>query len=278
MKKYKILFLALTGIILNHWCCKDSKQDVRIISKSRTVSMPVQMLSNTTPESLENPAALTVSAGGEDELPQGPQSFDVLDDGSFVITDPLQRRIVFYNSMGQYLEAWQIGFPANRIKVRDDGFFEVTKATSNDTFLIDDTGQIYPANMRTRSQVSKPSLGETKLLGLNRGVISRPRTRGQEPGTLEINFESDSTQMISLRDLGMDREGNTYVAMETTHGTDTIDIIKFIRKYSPKGNILGQINDISLDYYIHPVDEFRIKNGQIYQMQPKQTELLINIW
>ena len=279
MNKYMTIFFILIGIILTHWYCKDSKQDFQIISKSRTVRIPVRMLSNTTPKiAHENPGVLTISAGGEDELPQGPQSFDVLDDGSFVITDPLQRRIIFYDSLGQYLEAWQIGFPANRIAVREDGFLEVIKATSGDTFLIDDTGQIYPTNMRTRSQLSIPNFGETKLLASNRGVISRPRTRGQEPGTLEINFKSDSTQMISLHDLGMDREGNTYVAMETTHGKDTIDIIKYIRKYSPQGKILCQIDDISIDYYIHPDDEFRIKNGQIYQMQPTQSELLINIW
>ncbi len=279
MNKHKTILFILIGILLTQLCCNNSKQDIRIISKSRTVRIPSQMSSNITPESmLENHGVLTISAGGEDELPQGPQSFDVLDDGGFVITDPLQRRIVFYNSLGQYLEAWQFGFPANRITIREDGFLEVIKATSSDTFLIDDTGQIYPANVRTRGQLSIAKRGETKLLALNYGIISRPRTRGQEPGTLEINFQSDSTKMIALQDLGMDRDGNSYVAIETTYGKDTIDIIKYIRKYSAEGKILFQINDIFLDYYIHPEDEFRLKNGWIYQMQPMQSELLINIW
>ena len=279
MKKYNTIFFILIGILLIQLCCNNSKQDIPIISKSRTVRVPVRMLSSITPESmLEDPGALTISAGGEDELPQGPQSFDVFNDGSFVITDPLQRRIVFYDSLGQYLEAWQIGFPANHIIVREDAFLEATKATSGDTFLIDDNGQIHPANMRTRSQVSKPNRGEAKRLGLNRGVIFRPRTRGKEQGTLEINFKSDSTQMIALLDLGIDRQGNTYVALETTHGKESIDIIKYIRKYSSWGKIIFQINDISLDYFIHPEDEFRIKNGRIYQMQPAQSELLINVW
>lgn len=279
MNKYKTIFFIFIGILLTQLCCNTSKQDIPIISKSRVVRIPFQMLSSITPESmLENPGALTISESGEDELPQGPQSFDVLHDGGFAITDPLQRRIVFYDRSGKYLEAWQIGFPASRVRIIDDAFLEVVKATSGDTILLDDNGQIYPARSRTRDQLSIPNRGETKLVRLNRGVISRPRTRGQEPGTLEINFQSDTTRMIALQDLGMDKEGNSYVAMETTHGTDTIDIIKLIRKYSPGGNILGQINDISLDYYIHPVDEFRIKNGQIYQMQPKQNELLINVW
>ena len=277
-KHITILFLFI-GILFTQLCCNTSKQDFPIISKRRTVRIPVRMLSETNSGIVdENLNALTFTVGREDELPQGPQSFDVLDDGSFVITDPLQRRVVFYDSLGQFLEAWQIGFPVNRVKVIDNAFLEVIKATSGDTILLDDTGQIYSTNSRTRGQLSTPNRGETKLLGLNRGVFSRPRTRGQEPATLEINFESDSTKMIAMQDLGTDGDGNSYVAMETTHGTDTIDIIKYIRKYSPQGEILGQINDISLDYYIHPDDEFRIKNGQIYQMQPKQTELLIHVW
>lgn len=280
MRRNRLLFLVVVLFIITSLMhCKKSEQKFSIISMSRTIRVPVQMLSTLTKDTFrEHLEALTLSEGGEDELPQGPQSFGVLHNGSFVIADPLQRRVVFYDSLGQYLEAWEIGFPVSRVTWRENDYLEVIKATTGDTLLMDDTGQLYPSNLRARSVLPQANLGETKLLGLNRGVISRPRTRGQEPGILEINFKSDSTRMISLQDLGMDTGGNTFVAMETTHGKDTIDIIKYIRKYSADGKILCQINDIPFDYYVHPEDEFRIKKGLVYQMQPKQSELRINVW
>ena len=277
---FSSFLLILISMLIIPLACQDSKPDFRIIAEHRTVSIPVQMLSATSLETaLAHPEALMLSAGGEDELPQGPQSFEVLDDAGLVIADPLQRRLVFYDSLGNYLDQWNIGFPVNSISHFNDEFFQVIKATSGDTLLVDNTGQVYAADARTRGTSPEKQLGETKLLGLNRGVIKRPKTRGGESGAIEIDFNSDSTKMIALQDLGMDSEGNSFVALETTHGrSGAIDIIKFIRQYSPDGRLLSQINDISLDYFVCPRDEFRVRDGFVYQLQPKQTELLVHVW
>lgn len=277
MKKNRLFFSVIVlFMIMPLTQCKKTKPRYSILSKSRTIHIPVQMLS-ALPMKTENetPEALTFSEGAEDELPQGPQSFDVLEDGGLVIADPLRQRIVFYDSLGNYIDAWHIGFSVNHVARREDGFLNVVSATTGESFLLDETGRL---SLLPSSRGEQADERTTKMLGVNKGVIAGPKTRGAQSPAIEVSFSSDSTQMISLQNLGVDAEGNTYVALETTHGQETIDIIKYIRIYSADGKLLYQINDISLDYYIHPNDEFRIKNGMIYQMQPRQSELLIQIW
>ena len=84
--------------------------------------------------------------------------------------------------------------------------------------------------------------------------------------------------MIAIQNLGVDAAGNTYVALETTHGAATIDVITYIRTYSADGKLRCQINDIPGEHFIHPRDEFRIRNGLGYHLQPMQTRLRIDIW
>jgi hypothetical protein len=59
---------------------------------SRKISIPVKLFSgDTASAALREIRRLSITAGDTDELPQGPESFEILNDGSFVITDPLQR-------------------------------------------------------------------------------------------------------------------------------------------------------------------------------------------
>lgn len=277
MKKEILLFLVIAFFVLMNQCRqKETRPSYRVLSVQRVIQIPIQRLEELPTDTLSiKPEYLTVDVGAEDELPQGPQSFEVLEDGGLVIADPLRQRIVFYDSLGNYIDAWHIGFSANHVARMEDGFLNVVSATTGESFLLDETGRL---SLLPSSRGEQADERTTKMLGLNKGVIAGPKTRGAQSPAIEINFSSDSTQMISMQNLGVDAEGNTYVALETTHGQETIDIIKYIRIYSADGKLLYQINDISLDYYIHPNDEFRIKNGMIYQMQPRQSELLIQLW
>lgn len=283
-KNESLYLMLLCGLILT--CCvkqrqEDAAQKIRNITRSRVVKIPVHLLTSDTSRAAlrQNPGALTMTPGAQDELPRGPESFDVLDDGGLVITDPLQQRLVFYDSLGNYQAEWPIGFAANSVRLMESGVLEVRKANSNNFYRIDDSGDPRPAPAMERRRGGVDDRGEAHLLGRNRGRILRPQTRGAEGGTLEINFESDSTQMISLQSLGTDHRGFTYVALETTRGaSDFIDIIKIIRKYAADGKVVGQITDIPLEYDVHPTDEFRVHDGMVYQLMPQKAEVKINIW
>jgi hypothetical protein len=119
---------------------------------------------------------------------------------------------------------------------------------------------------------------EDRLLDGQRGVISGPRTRGEAANTISVEFESDSTRMISLQNLGSDADGSIYVAIETSTGGDFVDVNKIVRKYAADGKLIGQIIDIPLDYEVYPTHEFRIHNGLVYHLLPKKNEVTIRIW
>lgn len=282
-KKLSISLALVSGLLGLASACKNQQNEskpIRDIPLSRVVRIPAQFLPADTSRAAlrQNPGVLTVTPKHEDELPQGPDGFEVLQDGGFVITDPLQRRLVFYDSLGNYNAAWPIGFAANSVTGLANGEFEVRQANSGEIFLFDKNGRPQPSRSRARSRGTGSKPDEARLLDLNRGVIARPRTRGSAAGDLQINFKSDSTQMISLQNLGTDSRGNTYVALEAARGSDAIDVQKIIRKYAGNNELLGQITGIPLDYYLPPVDEFRLRAGRVYQLLPQEKEVLINIW
>lgn len=254
---------------------------VRAIPLTRTIRIPAQIMTSDTslaPWRL-NAGLLTTTSGGEDELPQGPESFEVLPDGGFVIADPLQRRVVFFDSLGNYVAVWPIGLAVNSITLREGGEFAVRQANSGDYFFIDQRGQVLPQSAQPRRRGGNAAPAEARLLDRNRGRIGEPRSRGAAGGGLEITFESDTTQMVSLQNLGTDAQGHIYAALEITSGSSTvIDLRKIVRKYTPEGKLLAQILDIPLEAEIAPVDELRLHRGCVYQLVPTRTEVRINVW
>ena len=255
---------------------------VRVIAMSLpVVRIPVRVWNGDTSRSalLQKPESLAMTVGGEDELPQGPQSFEVLHDGGFVITDPLQQRLVFYDSLGKYLDSWWMGFPANSVALMESGELEVGHAVTEAIYLVDDTRQPRLVNPAGRGRRDAAMPGEAEMQrGTNHGHITGPITRGGAAGTLEINFESDSTQMVSLESLGTDARGFTYVALETAAADTVVKVKKIIRKYAADGALVGQILDIAIDYEVAPADEFRVRQGLVYQLVPKQNEIQIRVW
>ncbi len=278
-----VLLLGLGGS-----ACEQKKESkpgaIRNFPMSRKISIPVQLFSGDTASAAlrENPGALSITAGDTDELPQGPESFEILNGGSFVITDPLQQRLVFYDSLGAYLETWPLGFPANSVILTESGALEVRHAITEEIYMIDDSRQPrpVPAAARGRRSATTPNEGQLSR-GQNRGQIAISETRSGGPGALDVSFESDSTTMISLESLGTDDRGFTYVALETTPSGDAaqpIVVNKIIRKYAADGALAGQISDIAIDYYVAPNDEFRVRRGFVYQLAPLQDKVEIRVW
>jgi hypothetical protein len=268
------LFICCLGMAACSKQRDDSTTQIRRVAVSRVVKIPAQFWTSNI-AARQNPGVLTVTQKSEDELPQGPEGFEVLPDGGFAITDPLQRRLVFYDSLGDFRAAWPIGFAANSVTALPGGAMELRDAKSGEIVLFDAAGQRLSARAAVRSRGAG---ADARLLELNRGVIARPRTRGSAPGDLQVDFASDSSQMVSLQNLGVDAGGNTYVALEAARGSDVIDIQKIIRKYAADNTLICQITDIPLDYYVPPVNEFRIRAGQVYQLLPQEKEVIINIW
>ena len=108
-------------------------------------------------------------------------------------------------------------------------------------------------------------------------VNAQPRA-GSETAPVPVRFEAVGETMVSVRRLGMDARQRTYVAIEAAFPGQRVDVRKIVRKYAGQGENLVEILDIPLDYLVQPVDEFRIRDGVLYQLMPKASEVRINIW
>ena len=226
-----------------------------------------------------NPASntLTISQGAPDEPPEGPDGFDVLDDGSLLITDPLRGQISSFDSTGKFRKVWKIGFAADSLTAIPSGMVLVREASTGRLYAFDREG-----NVRQTESPALPERAEARvLLGKNRGSVMRPTIGDAGGGPLEVRFDKPGSTLLSLESLATDARGDSYVALEaTTSGAiyDEIDLNKYVRRYSPDGRLLGEIAGIPLDYYVNPVDELRVHDGLLYQLQTTKSEVRINVW
>jgi hypothetical protein len=146
-----LLFICLLLSSCQNKSADNSTQTVRAISVSRVVKIPAQFWTSNI-AARQNPGVLTVTQKSEDELPQGPEGFEVLPDGGFAITDPLQRRLVFYDSLGNFRAEWPIGFAANSVTALPGGEMELRDAKSGEIVLFDAAGQRLSSRVAARSR------------------------------------------------------------------------------------------------------------------------------
>jgi hypothetical protein len=219
-----------------------------------------------------DPAKLALSLGSTDELPEGPNGFDVAPDGSYLITDPLRRRIAVFDRNGQYRSEWQIGFAADSVTIAAGNLVQVRDARTGEFRLFDLQGK--PAG----GNPSSTDVGEARLAGPNTGVITwAPATAGRGR-TLEVQFEKTGTRLLSLQPLAIASSGDGYVAVESTTGGDAVNLTKSVRRYSPEGKLIAETTDLPLDYFVRPTDELRVKDGVVYQLMTTMSEVRINVW
>ena len=252
----------------------DSSTEVRSIVRARVVHIPFATL---TPKQGGSTASkpvntLTVSAGGADEPPEGPAAFDVFDDGSLLIADPLRKRLVIFDARGKFLAELKIGFAADSLEITLSGLIQARQASTGDIHIFDRAGHSRPTG-----EVKSPQTSEARLLNDRSGTVTQPIPGGTK-GPLDVRFDKPGLRLVSIESLGTDNRGNTYVALEATAGGEQVDVSKYVRKYSASGKVISEISDIPLDYYVGPVNELRVRKGVLYQMITTPSELQMNEW
>jgi hypothetical protein len=262
------------------------KEKIPTYPKSRVVSIPVQSWDPDASQAVQqqNVGALNVTTYADedtviDELPQGPSGFDVLEDGGFVITDPLRERLVFYDSLGNYRTTWPLGFASDNVKRLSGEQFEISRASTGTQYLVTQEGQALRLSQALHPTGTKRE-AEAIRLGDQHGVIIKSRAQGFASDSLDIHFDREDRYLASLRFVGEDNEGFTYVALEAQRkGSKSFDVITIIRKYDKNHTLVGKITDISFkDCYIFPERAFLVKDGIVYQMVPKKDKIEIHVW
>jgi hypothetical protein len=247
-----------------------SPESPRDVALSATIRLPVVLLErNLSGSNIQSrPDALAVITGGPDEPPQGPGSFAVMDDGAYLVADPVRKRMAVYDSDGRYRSQWTLGFAADSVTHLSNGAFRIRESVSGEARLYDSGGKL-----NTQTPPAEQPL-EARLAGPNEGVI----TGRQSAKPLSVKFESGAVHLISLEPLASGPDGAVYVALEVSPGGDAIEISKRVRKYAPDGTLVSEVPDIPLDYYFAPNDELRVEKGVLYQMAPSRTEIRMNRW
>src|SRR5262249_34828902 len=119
--------------------------------------------------------------------------------------------------------------------------------------------------------------GAVKLVSGSQATVSNRTGANTENATLDVRFNAVGEGMVSVRRIGSDVRQRTYVAIEAAFPGQRVDVRKIGRQYSP-GGVFVEMTDIPIDYLVHPVDEFRVRDGVLYQLMPKASEVRINIW
>jgi hypothetical protein len=250
------------------------ESSVRRIVRTRVIHIPLTTL-GTEKGGPARPLpidTLLVSAGGQDELPAGPSAFDVFDDDSFLIADPLRQRLAVFDAKGKFLRELKVGFAVDSVTITANGSIQVRQANTGDTYLLDSEGRPRPAAGVQRQ------VGEARLVNGQSATVQQLTPDGVHGKLLQIRFEKSGLRLVSVENLAADHNGNTYVALEATPGGEQIDVRKYVRKYSPDGKLISEISDIPLDYFISPVNELRVRKGILYQMMTTSSEIQINEW
>jgi hypothetical protein len=252
--------------------------EVRIVPLTRVVRIPVSSIGAQGPG--EAPPGDGVSLlewpGAEDARTEGPDGFDVLDDGSFLISNPLRKSISVFDFEGKFRESWKIGFAADSVTAVG-GMVLVREAFTGQYHAFDRKGTPLPNGNVTLPPAPKAWIDK----GGKSGSVALSEIKGSNNSTLQVRLDQPGSTLLSLESLATDESGNTYVALETTVGdpsSDAIDLLKYVRKYSADGRIICETASIPLDYYIVPVDELRVHQGVVYQLMTTSSEVQINIW
>lgn len=251
------------------------------IPLTRSVTIPARVVADPT-VAPGDAGLLTMTEGGDDEPPEGPTTFDVLPDGGFVIADPLRQRIAFYDAAGKFRFDLLIYFSAERLRVLPNNALSIVRYQTGERYIFeaDSAGHYGAPRLATDRDPDLDAAdgGVARLESGNQAMVSSQPAPGSETAPVAVRFEAVGEDMVSVRRLGSDARQRTYVAMEAAFPGQRVDVRKIVRKYAGQGENLVEIVDIPLDYFVHPVDEFRIRDGVLYQLMPKSSEVRINIW
>lgn len=252
----------------------EPQSTVRTIMRGRVIHIPFATLgSKTGVGASQGPIdTLLVSPGGPDEQPEGANTFDVFEDGSFLIADPLRQRLAIFDSRGKFLRELKVGFAVDSLTITTNGLIQVRQANTGEMYLLDSQGRPRP-----EEGAVQPQVGEARLLNGKSATVQLLTPDGGHGKLLQIKFEKSGLQLLSIESLATDHAGNTYVALEAAASGEQLDVSKYVRKYSPDGKPISEVS-IPLGYYISPVTELRIRKGILYQMMTTSSEIQMNEW
>ncbi len=258
-----------------------------------TVELPTRILQSDEFIDTYGENELVILDGGEDELPIGPQGFDVLDGGGFVVADPLRSRLAFFDSTGTYLASCRLELPAMSV-TRVGNQFEVRDLKSGKWYrarlLEGEVGSECIVEDAPEGSVGVRAAEEGGDATLNRslpntGTIDWTVGSRADRTPLQVTWESDTTNMVSLQGIGP-VAGSTralgdelmVVAVEAARSAETIQLTKEIQVYDTSNRLVASVPNLSIDYLIAPVNEFRVHGTRLYQFYPKREGIRINVW
>jgi len=243
-----------------------------------TIRIPIALIDAGNPPE----GALTMRAAAEDREPEGPQSFDVLDDGGFLIADPLRERLLEYSADGTFRRAVPIDVPASSVTVIGASQVEVVSAATGVIQMFNERGGRV-GGPRTESAISGAGAPDVVLDSAQSGVITWPNAPGAlapPRPELKVTLPELGQRLASLQVIQSDAADEVFVAMESTDaaGRTLIELRKTVRRYGATGLLEAEIRNIAVDNYIAPNTEFRVLRGVLYQMYSREKEVLINGW
>jgi hypothetical protein len=258
-----------------------SNGKAKAVALTRSVTIPARVVADPSAAPTD-PGMLTISEGGEDEPPEGPTSFDLSSDGGFLIADPLRQRIVFYDAAGKFRSDLLIYFQAERLRVLPNNALSAVRHETGERYIfdVDSSGHYAAPRVATDrdADLDAGDAGVVKLVNGNQATVTGQPSASAENPMVNVGFSAIGESMVSVRRLGVDVRQRTYVAIEAAFPGQRVDVRKIVRLYSGNSQALSEMLDIPLDYLVHPVDEFRIRDGVLYQLMPKSSEVRINIW
>jgi hypothetical protein len=245
---------------------------------TQVIRIPTYRLTSGSVAKPENAGALTIKPEAEDEEAEGPQSFVVLEDGRFVIADPLRDRLAVYSAAGTFERGIDLGAPASEVSLQGERL-RVVIATDATARLIDLDGRPAPAPVEV---ASTPSEADIVLDSERSGVVRWKGGAAPASAAAGVKVQLDNPQMrlASLRVIGGQPDGLMYVSAESAErsGRSLSTVGTLVRRYSADGELQVEVRNILLDYYVTPKTPFRVARNTLYQLYPQLDAVLIHVW
>ncbi|MCC6771588.1 MAG: hypothetical protein IT360_10310 [Gemmatimonadaceae bacterium] len=214
-----------------------------------------------------NPSAdsLVFSPPVTDELPIGPTSLAVTDDGSIFVVDPLQESVVLFSADGRLRSRIHVGFAADRLALVR-GVLWVQRANDGVAFEVTGDGAV--------RMVAGGAPFSTDSTLLDSGGDVRFISALE---TLRLDAPTAPGRLMSARWIATDQDSTRWIAYEFVREDSLVSVTTVIAKHGRDGRRLGEAAFDHPDVDIPPVDEFATRNGMIYQLLPSRLGTRIRV-
>jgi hypothetical protein len=230
------------------------------------------------------------SQGVEDELPLGPESFALHGD-NVVILDTVNQRAKEFTTTGVVVRDVLVGRGTDIVATRD-GNLLVAEPASQDVVKVSSSTveriHVGEAIESFRAPAALASSSRVRTAAVPLADIVQPRydTRFVDDHAGSV-LDAQTGQSFAVRTderlgalnpLGVDDLGNIYVIVEELLPTQTPDVRRTVRKYSPDGALRAVVN-IQIDNTTFPARDLIVDgSGAIYHLQPRAEQVRVEKW